>query len=62
MPQKCGAGILGAHTAAVVGDAHKGHTSVPDLHSDLRGTCIHGIFQQFLRHGCRTLNHFTGGY
>ena len=59
--QKGGFGILGAHTAAVVRDPQEGHAAVPDFYGDLGGTGIHGIFQQLLDHGGRTLHHFAGG-
>ena len=59
--QEGGAGILGAHAAAVVGDAQVRHAAILDLDGDLGGTGIHGIFKQFLGYGGRTLHHLTGG-
>ena len=50
-----------AHAAAVIGDPEEGHAAVPDLHGDLGGSGIHGVFQQLLDHGGRTLHHLAGG-
>ena len=61
MAQKGGAGILGFHAAAIVRDPQKGHAAVLDLHGDLGGTGIHGIFQQFFDNTGGTLHHLTGG-
>ena len=61
MAQKCGAGILSTHTAAVVRHTQIGHAAVLDLHGDLGGTGVHGVFQQLLHNGGRPLNHLTGG-
>ena len=54
-------GILRLHTAAVVCDAQEGHAAVPDLHGNLGGTGVHGVFQQLLDHGGGTLHHFARG-
>ena len=48
MAQKGRAGILGQHTAAVIGDADEGHATVLDLHGDLGRTGIHRIFKELL--------------
>ena len=61
VPQKCGAGILGFHAAAVIGDPQEGHAAVADLHRYFGGTGVYGIFQQFLDHGCGPFHHLTGG-
>ena len=62
MAQKGRTGILGTHTAAIVGDADKGHAAITDLHRDLGGTGIHGVFQQFFHHGGRPFHYLTGSY
>ena len=56
-----GTGILGRHTAAIVGDPQESHAAVPDFNGDLGGTGVHGVFQQFLHHRGRPLHHLTGG-
>ena len=59
--QERGPGVLGAHAAAVVRDPQVGHTAVLDLYSDLGSSGVHGVFQQLLDHGGRTLHHLAGG-
>ena len=53
--------VLAGHAAAVVRHPQVGHATVFDLHGDLGGTGIHGVFQQFLDHGSGTLHHLAGG-
>jgi hypothetical protein len=60
--QKGSAGIFRVHAASVIGDSQEGHAAVTDLHSDLGGTGIYGIFQQLFDNACRTLDHLAGGY
>ena len=55
------AGILCGHAATVVRHPQEGHAPVPDLHGDLGGPGVHGVFQQLLGNGCRPLHHLTGG-
>ena len=43
MAQKCGAGIVWAHTAAVIGNPQEGHTPIPDLHGDLGSAGVHSV-------------------
>ena len=62
MAQKGGSCILGAHTTAIVGDTHKGHTAITDLNGYLGGTGIHCIFQKLLDDTGRTLHYLTGSY
>ena len=42
---KGGAGIIGGHTAAIIGDAQEGHTAILDLHRYFGGTGVHCVFQ-----------------
>ena len=60
MAQKGCLGILRCHTAAIVGDTQKGHTTVFDLNGDLGSTGIHGIFQKLLYRRSRSFYYFTG--
>ena len=53
--------VVGAHAAAVVGDAQKGHAAVLNLHCNVFGPGVHGVFQQLLDDAGRTLHHLTGG-
>ena len=61
MAKESGAGILGSHAAAVVGDTQEGHAAVADLNGDLGSAGVNGVFQQFLYNGSGALYHLTGG-
>ena len=53
--------VVGAHAAAVIGDAQEGHAAVLNLHGNVSGSGVHGVFQQFLDDAGRTLHHLAGG-
>ena len=61
MTQERRRGILGTHAGAVVRDPHEGDAAVLDLHGDLRGACIDGVFHQLLDDGSRAFHHLAGG-
>ena len=53
--------IVAQHAAAVVGDLNEFFPAGFDLNPDAGGTCIQGIFEQFLGYRSWSLDHFTGG-
>ncbi len=54
-------GVRGAHATAVVGDPQKGHAPVPDLHRNLGGPGVHGVFQQLFYDAGGPLHHLARG-
>ena len=61
MADKGGRQVLLLNTGTVIGDTDVTDASVFDLNSDLLGTGIDGVFQQFLDDRRRPLHHLTGG-
>ena len=53
--------VLRRHAAAVVGHADGDHAAVLDRYGDVFCPRVHGVFQQLLDHGGRTLYHLAGG-
>ena len=51
-----------AHSAAVVDHLDKGPAGIGDHDRNLVRTGVHGIFQQFLDHGSRSLHDLSRGY
>ena len=53
--------VLGGHAAAVVGDADIGGPAGAQLHGDVPGPGVKGVFHQLLDDGSRPLHHLAGG-
>ena len=61
MAQKGHPGVLRGHTAAVVGDADIGGAAGAELHRDVFGPGVKGVFHELLHHGGGALHHLAGG-
>ena len=57
--QKGGGRVLGAHAAAVVGHAQKGHAAVLYFHGNIFCTRVNGVFDQLLCRACGTVHDLT---
>ncbi len=54
-------GVVLLHAVAVVGDPHQALAALFDLDKDFRCRGVQGVFHQFLDHGCRAFDNFSGG-
>ena len=54
--------ILGCHAAAVVGDAHKSHTTVLNFNSDAIRSRVNRVLHQLLDDRCRTVYNLSRRY
>ena len=61
MPQKSRADLLRLDTTAIIGNTNITNAAFFDLHGNLGGAGVHGVFQQLFDDAGRTLHHFTGG-
>ena len=53
--------LIGRHSATIINDLYKGSSGILDYYSHLVGSCIHGILNEFLHHGCRSLHNLSRG-
>ena len=53
--------IVGGDAAAVIDDANQAHTAFFQLHVDPGCGCVQAVFQQFLEHRSRTIDHLASG-
>jgi hypothetical protein len=53
-------GVVAIHADAIVGHANEAASSGLHLDADARGLGVEGVFDQFLDHTGRPLDHFAG--
>lgn len=61
MPGQGQCQIIPVNTVAVIADTNQLDAALLDINLDFRGIGINTVFQQFLHHRGRPLNHLAGG-